>query len=140
MSALLRGASATVASTAGSLSRNSAAGGDSRIDECTEVTTARTVDWWTVHQFVIEWLSRVESWPLVGTLEWQRLTDDDARKWASLLDAAQHWALRVEAAQDARAEASRAVAAATDWAAVSSELRQIRDFKAANLWAKRVTS
>ena len=103
-------------------------------------TIARTVDWWAVHQFVAEFLNRIESWPLAGTLEWQRLTDDDARKWASLLDAAQHHALRMETAQDARAEASKAVAAAVDWPAVASEITQRRRWRATRPWAVRTES
>jgi hypothetical protein len=59
---------------------------------------------------------------MVGTPEWCALESSDPRKLAALYDAAQHHALRVETAQAARAEASRAVAGAADWAAIAIEL------------------
>ncbi|MEI7717717.1 MAG: DUF2742 domain-containing protein [Mycobacterium sp.] len=86
--------------------------------------TARTVDWWAVHQFVAGWLDHLDRWPMAGTLEWQRLADDDPFKWASLLDAAQHWALRVDTAQAATTQASHAIAAAVDWRRLASEIQQ----------------
>lgn len=90
----------------------------------TSPITARTVDWWAVHLFVTVWLEHVDRWPMAGTLEWQRLADDDACKWASLLDAAQHHVLRVETAQAAAAEASHAIAGAVDWRRVAGEIHQ----------------
>lgn len=102
------------------------------------VTAARSVSWWPVHEFVTQWLERLDGWPLAGSVEWQQLPDDDPRKWASLLDAAQHWALRVDTAQETRADASRAVAASTDWPKVATELVQRRQWRASRPWSRRV--
>lgn len=73
------------------------------------------VSWWDVHQHVAPLLESAGSWPMVGTPEWCELSDDDPRKLAALLDAARHWALRVETAQEAECEASRAISAALPW-------------------------
>ena len=63
---------------------------------------------------------------MVGTPAWCQLPDTDRRKWAALLDAARHWALRVETAQQARAEAAKDVAQAEDWGAVAQRIRNGR--------------
>lgn len=80
---------------------------------------ARTVDWWSVHTHVEPLLEEVECWPMVGTLPWQHLPTDDPAKLAAIFDAARHWALRVDTAQAALAEASRNVSESTDWQLVS---------------------
>lgn len=87
---------------------------------------SRQVSWWSVHEFVTAALSHAEvsSWPVVGTPTWCSLADGDPRKWASLFDAAQHWALRVECSQAIRAEASRDVSGAADWPAIAVKLFQ----------------
>src|SRR5690348_3635085 len=69
------------------------------------------VSWWSVHEHVAPLLESAGTWPMVGTPEWCALSDDDPRKLAALYDAARHWALRVETAQQARAEASRSISA-----------------------------
>jgi hypothetical protein len=79
------------------------------------------VSWWSVHEWVTRHLESVGTWPMAGTPEWVALPDDDPRKLAALLDAAQHWALRVETAQQAECEASRAVSAAADWSAIARD-------------------
>jgi hypothetical protein len=84
---------------------------------------SRQVAWWEVHLFVLPWLEAVESWPMAGTPAWCELGDDDPRKWAALLDAARHWALRVETCQAALADASRAISEAADWAGIAREIR-----------------
>jgi Protein of unknown function (DUF2742) len=68
------------------------------------------------------------------------LAHDDPQKWAALLDAAQHWALRLETCQEARADASRAVAGAADWPKLSREINQRADFYAARPWLRREVS
>jgi hypothetical protein len=83
--------------------------------------SSQQVAWWEVHTFVAPTLSEVGSWPTAGTPEWCSLQDDDPAKLAGLLDAAQHWALRVETAQQAQCEASRAVSAAADWSGIATE-------------------
>lgn len=77
---------------------------------------SRTVDWWSVHQFVIPLLEEVKSWPVAGTLTWINLPESDPTKVAALYDAAQHWALRVDTCQEAIADASKAISQAADWA------------------------
>lgn len=73
------------------------------------------VSWWAVHEVVSQLLDKVDWWPLIGTPEWCALDDNDPAKLASLYDAAQHWALRVETCQQARCEASKDIAASLDW-------------------------
>jgi Protein of unknown function (DUF2742) len=82
---------------------------------------SRQVDWWSVHEYVDARLADVASWPMAGTPEWCALDDTDPAKTAALLDAAQHWALRMETCQQARCEASKAIAAAADWKAIAWE-------------------
>jgi hypothetical protein len=82
----------------------------------------------------------VQTFPMVGTVAWCDLPDDNPVKIAAALDAAQHWALRVETCQEALRDASQAVSAAEDWAAVGRRHQQRADFLAANPWARRVAS
>lgn len=108
----------------------------------TNPISSQSVSFWSVRLFVERWRESVgvgpEDFPMLGTPAWCNLPDDDPRKLAAVHDGGQHHALRIETAQEARAEASRAVAGAADWAAISREIRQRQDFHAANPWAKRV--
>lgn len=85
---------------------------------------SHTVDWWPVHLYVLPLLTEVGSWPMAGTLTWQRLPSADPAKLAALLDAARHHALRVDTAQTALAEASHAIAGAADWAQIARDIRR----------------
>jgi hypothetical protein len=96
------------------------------------------VSWWSVHECVTPILDAVGTWPMAGTPEWVGLPDHDPRKVAALLDAAQHWALRVETCQQAQCEASRAVSGAADWAAIGREIRVRNDFYRSRPWLRRV--
>lgn len=107
------------------------------IDDQKPTVDSRQVSWWEVHEFVDAMLGQVNNWPMAGTPAWSSLAHDDPRKWAALLDAAQHHALRVEVAQHNRAAASRAVAGAVDWPTLSSEIRRSRDFFADRPWLRR---
>lgn len=98
---------------------------------------SRVVSWWSVHEFVEPYVDVGGRFPLVGTAAWRALPDDHQQKWAALLDAAQHHALRVETAQQARAEASRDIAASADWPAISRELLQLDSFRRMNPWSRR---
>jgi Protein of unknown function (DUF2742) len=102
--------------------------------------SSRQVSWWPVHEYVNDRLQLVGEWPTVGTPQWCALADGDPRKVAAVLDAAQHWALRLDALQEAHADASKAVSGAADWAAISSEINQRNKFRADHPWAKRVAS
>jgi hypothetical protein len=98
--------------------------------------SSQQVNWWTVHKFVGAVLNEVNDWPTLGTPAWCSLAHDDPRKWAALLDGAQHWALRMDSCQ----EASRAVSSAVDWPAVSKEIKDLREFHAGRPWLERVAS
>jgi len=91
-------------------------------DQPNRCTWSQQVDWWSVHEHVAGRLQAAGSWPTAGSVEWVALPDGDPRKLASLLDAARHWALRVETCQQAECEASRDVSAAADWRAVSASM------------------
>lgn len=87
---------------------------------------SRTVDWWPVHLFVVPVLQEVGSWPLVGSLTWQRLAQDDPAKLAAILDAGRHWALRVDTCQATLAQASHDISAAADWSATARRVHRGR--------------
>lgn len=99
--------------------------------------TSRQVSWWSVHEFVTPLLDRAGSCPVVGTPSWCALDDDDPRKLAALLDAAQHWALRLETGQEALGDASRQIAGALDWSALAARYRTHAEFYAARPWLRR---
>ena len=101
---------------------------------------SQQVSWFSVHTFVAPLLDQVVSWPMVGTPAWCQLDDTDPLKLAALYDAARHWALRLETCQVADCEASKDVAAAADWSAIASRLRQHADYYAERPWLKRVAS
>lgn len=63
---------------------------------------------------------------MIGTPAWCSLPDDHPAKIAAIYDAAQHWALRVETCQRAECEASQAISAAANWAAIANEIRRRR--------------
>lgn len=84
------------------------------------------VSWWSVHELLQPVLEQAHDWPMLGTPAWCSLEHDDPRKWCALLDGAQHWALRLELGQEARADASKALSAAVDWTSVASEIQRRR--------------
>jgi hypothetical protein len=79
-------------------------------------------------------------WPAAGTPAWCDLPDDDPAKLAALLDAAQHWALRVETCQQAQCEASHDISAAYDWGAIARRLRDEAEFYRQKPYLKRKAS
>lgn len=83
---------------------------------------SQQVSWSDVHAFVLRRLQTVGDWPTAGSPAWCDLDDDSRTKWASLLDAAQHWILRIEYFQTVEAEASSEMSAALDWSAVARAL------------------
>ncbi|WP_085107861.1 DUF2742 domain-containing protein [Mycolicibacillus trivialis] len=87
---------------------------------------SRQLSWWSVHEWVQPFLDAAGDYPWPGTPAWCELADDDRRKWAGLLDFAQHHALRVDTAQQAHADASGAIAASTNWAMVATEVHRRR--------------
>lgn len=97
--------------------------------------TSQQVSWWSVQEYVAAQLEDAGSWPTAGSPAWFALPDGEQRKLAALLDAAQHWALRVETCQRAQCEASRAVSAAADWSKIGRQAYQRR-----GVYIPRVTS
>jgi hypothetical protein len=102
--------------------------------------SSQAISWWSVHEFAAPHLDRAGTWPMAGTPAWCAMPDDDPRKLAALLDAAQHWALGVETAQETCADASKAVAASADWPAVAQEIHQRQDFYSRKPWMKRASA
>ena len=101
---------------------------------------SQQVSWWSVHEFVQKYLDTAGHYPPPRTPAWCELADGDRRKWAALLDAAQHHALRVETAQEQHAQASHDVSAAADGSGISRRIRDERDFYAARPWLRREAS
>jgi hypothetical protein len=102
--------------------------------------SSAAVSFWSVHEHVTEFLESVGTWPMLGSVEWRNLDADHPAKLAAIFDAAQHWALRIEMAQEARAEASRAISDAADWASIGREIQQLRQFRNSRPWTRRVAS
>lgn len=77
--------------------------------------------WWPTHEFLTEYLAKANlgDLPAAGTPSWCALADGDPRKLAALAVAGEHHVLRCEIAQEAAADASKAVAGAADWSAVA---------------------
>ncbi|GFG71849.1 DUF2742 domain-containing protein [Mycolicibacter senuensis] len=89
---------------------------------------SRQVAWWPTHQFLTEYLakSNLGDLPAAGTPRWCALADGDPRKLAALAVGGEHFVLRCEIAQEAAAEASKAIAAAEDWPVVARLIRSGR--------------
>ena len=101
--------------------------------------TSQHVSWWTVREFVAAHI-QADHWPMVGTPAWCLLDDDDPVKLAAVLDAASHWALRVETCQQAYADAGGEISAAADWSHIAEHIRTEDEFYAAHPWMKRRAS
>jgi hypothetical protein len=85
---------------------------------------SRQVSWFPVYEFATQLLTPVHNWPAAGTPAWQELPDNDPRKLAAVIEAGVHWSLRIDAEQEARARASRDIAASSDWPALARNLRR----------------
>ncbi|MCV7034696.1 DUF2742 domain-containing protein [Mycobacterium heckeshornense] len=112
----------------GELSRDIAARATGTSGRAVSTLDSRQVSWWPVHQFLESVLSQAkyECLPMAGTPAWCALADRDPRKLLALAVAGEHHVLRMETAQEALAEASKAVAAAADWPAIAAEVTQRR--------------
>lgn len=113
--------------------------GDSKMDQPSGVASQQ-VSWAETHRFVEALLSRANFGPLpwAGSPDWCAMSDGDPRKLLSLAIAGSHHVLRVEAAQAARAAASRAISTAADWPAISREIRRRTDFLTEKPWLRKV--
>lgn len=87
---------------------------------------SRQVSWWPVHQFIAAAVAQANNLPTAGTPAWLALADDDPAKLLALAAAGEHHVLRMEVAQAAQADASKAIADAADWSQVAREIRQGR--------------
>jgi Protein of unknown function (DUF2742) len=102
--------------------------------------SSQQVSWLSVHEFAVPRLQQAGDWPLVGTPAWCLLETRDPVKWAAILDAAQHWALRLETCQEHLRDATKNVAESVDWSALARQLRDRDDFYRARPWLRRVHS
>lgn len=98
--------------------------------------SAQQVNWWTVQAYVAPLLETVDQWPTVGTPEWCAI-DGGPVKLAAIYDAARHWALRLDALQEARAEAGRAISGSISWSSLSHEIYSRTAFFAERPWLRR---
>jgi hypothetical protein len=89
-----------------------------------EAISSRQVSWLQVHDFVTAAVELVDGWPAAGTPAWCLLDDDDPRKVAAVLDAGQHWALRIDALQAAQAEAAQHISRTLDCKAIAAGIRR----------------
>jgi hypothetical protein len=112
------------------------------VTNSTAVPQSQQVSWELVHQFLEAAVAQANCGPLpwAGTPEWCAMADGDPRKLLALAAAGEHHILRVEVAQTARGEASRAVSAAVDWPKIARELKGRNDFYAARPWLRRGVS
>jgi hypothetical protein len=104
-----------------------------------KVQGSQQVSWWETHRFIEAVLAQANLGPLpwAGTPTWCELSDGDPRKLLAIAIAGEHHVLRVEACQEARAQASHAISAAADWTQISREIRQLNDFHATRPWLRR---
>lgn len=107
--------------------------------QTTALSWSQQVRWLSVHRFVAPALAQAQPFPMVGTPAWGALDDVDPRKWAAVLDAAQHWALRVENCQQAYADAGSEISVAANWSQIAQHIRNEREFFAARPWMRRVS-
>ena len=86
---------------------------------------SRMAAWWPVHQFITAAVAQADSIPTAGTPAWCALADTDPRKMLAVAVEGEHVILFREMAQEARADASKAIAAVADWPKVAQEIRQL---------------
>lgn len=105
-------------------------------------TESRQVSWEPVHAFLEAVVAQANAGPLPwpGTPSWCAMSDGDPRKLLALAAFGEHHVLRVEAAQNALAEASRSISAAADWTQLSQTARVRAEFYAGRPWLRRSAS
>lgn len=84
--------------------------------------------WWPVHQFIEALVAQSIYGPIpaAGTPSWCELADGDPRKLLAVAIDGEHHVLRIETAQEQRAEESKAIAAAEDWPGVARRVHRGR--------------
>ncbi|MGV0778733.1 DUF2742 domain-containing protein [Mycolicibacterium elephantis] len=103
----------------------------------TYALSSQQVSWSDVHEFVLPKLIKVGDWPMPGSPDWCQLDERDPVKWASVLDAGQHWTLRIEYLQQVECEASHEISAAKDWSKIAQFIKGRADYFAARPWLNR---
>jgi hypothetical protein len=103
------------------------------------MTGSQQVSWEETHRFIEAVLTSANFGllPWAGTPEWCAMSDGDPRKLLALALSGEHHVLRVEVAQTALAEASRAVSGAASWSNVSREMQRRKEFYASRPWMRR---
>jgi hypothetical protein len=105
-------------------------------------TSSRTVTYSPVLEFIAALIAQANNTvpPGAGTPAWCALADGDPLKVLSLVVAGGAHVLDIEAAQQARAEASKAIAAAADWPAIAREVQQLHAARRAGTRIERTAS
>lgn len=98
--------------------------------ELLDALSSRTLVWLPVHRYAAGLAALLgvdlgDRLPYPGTISWLDLPDGSPVKKAALLLAASHHVLRLEIEQEAKAEASKAVAASADWPAIAREVQEL---------------
>ncbi|AYE97909.1 hypothetical protein C0J29_27060 [Mycobacterium paragordonae] len=85
--------------------------------------------WWPVHQFLeaVVALANYGPIPAAGTPSWCALADGDPRKLLAVAIDGEHQVLRIETAQEQRAEASKAIAGSADWSTTARSIGRHRE-------------
>jgi len=83
-------------------------------------------DWWPVHQFLEAVVAQANYGPIpaAGTPSWCALSDGDPRKLLAVAIDGEHQVLRIETAQEQRAEASKAIAGSADWPQIARDIQR----------------
>ena len=104
-----------------------------------QLISSRQVSWPEVRKYFLHLrdLLGVQHYPPAGTPAWCALDDSDPQKFVAALDYAQHHALRVETAQEARCAASQAISQALDWPTAARRLQDSSEWYAAHPWMRR---
>lgn len=84
---------------------------------------SQQVCWTTVLEFVERLGINPTTVLLAGTPAWDQLPDEHPDKLGAVLAAGVHHALRLDLAQERRAEAGHEIADAADWSALAQRIR-----------------
>lgn len=86
--------------------------------------SSQQIAWFECHQFLQALLEHANVGPLpaAGTPAWCELPDADPRKLIALAEAGVHHALRLDAEQTAKAQASRDISASANWRSIGTQI------------------
>lgn len=83
---------------------------------------SQQVSWLPVYEFVQSLIVHPEALPIIGTPDW--LGASDAVKALACIAAAPHYALALDTRQQQLVDASKAIAAGENWAAVARSIQR----------------